>query len=121
MEKLIAQTNVPLEITPPAVGISASTGVGTIVSNVFTIIFIIAVLIVVFMLVIGAFQWIMSGGDKEAVGNARKRITHALIGLAILSLAWFIVTIVGGILGINVLNITKTSIPTLSNTTNLLQ
>ncbi len=31
----------------------------------------------------GAFQWVTSGGDKEAVSKAQKRITNALVGLVI--------------------------------------
>ncbi|MDP3758412.1 MAG: hypothetical protein Q8Q86_01725, partial [Candidatus Daviesbacteria bacterium] len=58
-----------------------------------------------FMLIIGAFQWITSGGDKEGVESARKRITHALIGFAILALAFLIVQVVGQVVNINILDI----------------
>ncbi|MEK7503883.1 MAG: hypothetical protein AAB550_00035 [Patescibacteria group bacterium] len=34
-------------------------------------------------LLVGALQWIMSGGDKEGLDKAKKRITSALVGLAI--------------------------------------
>ncbi len=34
-------------------------------------------------LLIGALQWITAGGDKEGVEKARKKITQALVGLAI--------------------------------------
>ncbi|MBI4037065.1 hypothetical protein HY385_01435 [Candidatus Daviesbacteria bacterium] len=98
-------------ITPPAQGINPDTAVGTVLSSALTIIFVIAAILVLFMLIIGAFQWITSGGDKEAVGKARQRITHALIGLAILALAFLIVTVVGQILNINIFKIN--TIPTL--------
>src|SRR5437773_889592 len=38
------------------------------IQKVLTLAFIIAVIVVLFMLVWGAFEWITSGGDKEAVG-----------------------------------------------------
>lgn len=36
-----------------------------------------------FYLLIGAVQWITTGGEKEGLEKARKKITQALIGLAI--------------------------------------
>lgn len=87
-------------ISPPAGrGLPPGTDLGVIVNNAIIIIFSVAALLVLVMLVIGAIQWILSGGDKDAVGNARKRITNALIGLAILALAFLIATTVGRIVG----------------------
>ena len=37
-----------------------------------------------FFLLWGAVQWIFSGGDKEGLEKARKKITNSLIGLTIL-------------------------------------
>lgn len=94
------------------VGLAANTGLGVILANAIKIVLAIALIAVLFMLVFGAFEWIISGGEKEKVGNARNRITHALIGLAILGLAFVILTIVGNIVGVNILG--DITIPTLS-------
>lgn len=51
----------------------------------------IGVLIFFYNLIAGAIQWISSGGDKEGVSQARKRISNALIGLVIL-FAFFAIT-----------------------------
>lgn len=91
-------------ISPPPQAISGD--VSMILNNILKIIFAIAALLVLFFLIIGAFQWIVSGGDKDAVGKARSRITHALIGLAILALSFVIITLIGNILGVNLLNFT---------------
>ncbi|MDO8498584.1 MAG: hypothetical protein Q7S44_02255 [bacterium] len=96
---------VDIGITPPTQGIAPGTSVGTVLSSALTIVFVVAALLVLFMLVIGAFQWITSGGDKEAVGKARGRITSALIGLVILALAFLIVKVVGQIVNINILDL----------------
>lgn len=96
---------IPVQVGPPAVGINPAAGIGTILSNALTIIFVAAALAVLFFLVIGAFKWIISGGDKEAVGAARKTIVAALVGLAILALAFLIVVVVGQILNIDILNL----------------
>lgn len=94
-----------IQITPPSQGVPPTTPVGTVITNALTIVFVVAALLVLFMLIIGAFQWITSGGDKENVGHARARITHALIGLAILALAFLIVKVVGQIVNINILDL----------------
>ncbi|KKU62737.1 MAG: hypothetical protein UX87_C0044G0010 [Candidatus Amesbacteria bacterium GW2011_GWA1_47_16] len=42
----------------------------------------------------GGIQWISSGGDKEGVEKARKRITHALIGLSVVFSAYALIYII---------------------------
>jgi hypothetical protein len=79
--------------------------VGNIIGNALMIAMIVAAVIVLFYIVIGAFQWITSGGEKEKVGKARGTIIHAIIGLAILALAGVIIVVVGQILNINILNL----------------
>lgn len=96
---------IPVQVGPPAVGINPAAGIGTILSNFLTIIFVAAALAVLFFLVIGAFKWIISGGDKEAVAGARKTIVAALVGLAILALSFLIVVVVGQVLNIDILNL----------------
>lgn len=85
-------------------GIAGGTELTKIISNAVTILITIAVVAVLFMLIFGAFEWIISGGDKEKVANARNRITHALIGLVILGLAFVIVKVVGSIIGVDVMS-----------------
>jgi len=42
----------------------------------------------------GALDWIMSEGDKQKLENAKNKITHALIGLAIAASVWAIWSLV---------------------------
>lgn len=79
------------------------TNVGTLISNIIALVFIIAALIFFFMLVIGGVQWMLSGGDKAATESARGRITAALIGLVIVFAAWAIMKLIETFLGISVL------------------
>lgn len=88
------------------VGIPGGTSVGLIIGNAIKIIMMVALIAVLAMLIFGAFEWIISGGEKEKVASARGRITNALIGLAILGLAFVIVTVAGNLVGINVFDIT---------------
>ncbi len=46
--------------------------------------FAVAALVALVYLILGAFAWITSGGDKEAVKKAQDKITNALLGLIII-------------------------------------
>lgn len=46
-------------------------------------------------LLIGGIRYVMSGGDKTGVEEARNQITGAIVGLLIVFGAWFIVTVIG--------------------------
>jgi hypothetical protein len=97
VSSVFAQVNVA--VTPPT-GVTSNTNVSVIIKNALIIVFTAATLLVLIYLIIGAFQWITSGGDKEAVGKARGKITNALIGLLILALSFVIVNVVTTILGL---------------------
>ncbi len=75
-----------------AIGIEAPTqgysDLGKFITNIIGLAFGVAIIIVLIMLVWGSFDWILSGGDKDAVGKARGKIVNALIGLAVLSVAF---------------------------------
>ncbi len=78
---------------------------GSMVSALIRLVLIVAALLFFFMLVIGGIQWMISGGDKAASENARKRITSALVGLAIVFVAWAIINLVNAMFGVNILTL----------------
>lgn len=78
---------------------------GAFITAAINFIFIIAAVSVLVMLVWGALQWIFSGGEKDAVASARNRILNALIGLAILAVAFAIAVVFGRFVGINLFNL----------------
>lgn len=92
----------PIIISPPPQGYKT---VGDFVTNIMTFAFTVAVLVVLVMLIWGAFEWITSGGDKESVGKARNRIINALIGLAVLAVAFALARVGAQFLGINLLEL----------------
>ena len=65
--------------------------------------FIIGVTVFFFILLIGAIQWITSGGDKGAVESARGKVTNALVGLVILLAIFAIINLVELFFGTNIL------------------
>lgn len=47
-----------------------------------------------FFLLWGGIQWVTAGGDKEGTEKARKKVTNALIGLAVTFSAYALLTII---------------------------
>ena len=102
MKKLagvLLAANEPIKIEKPT-GLGFSDA-GKFVSSFLQLAFIIAIFVVLVMLIWGAFEWITSGGDKEAVGHARNRIINALIGLAVLAVAFALAKVGAQFVGIN--------------------
>lgn len=57
-----------------------------------------------FQLLTGAFSWMISSGDKGKLSTAQDRMLHAVIGLIIVVASYAIVSVVGGLLGFDILN-----------------
>lgn len=96
--------DVAINIVPPN-GITKEAGqAGTVLSNIIKLIIFGAALIVIFMLIWGAFEWITSGGDKEHIAKARSKIVNALIGLVILAIAFLIAAVAQSITGLPILS-----------------
>jgi len=85
----------------PAKGDSAST-LGTIVKNLVTLFYSTGALGFTIMIIWGAVDWILSGGDKEKIAGGRKRITTALVGIFLLALSFPIIAIIAQISGIDI-------------------
>ncbi|MCS7093486.1 MAG: hypothetical protein NZL96_03660 [Patescibacteria group bacterium] len=68
--------------------------------------FVVAGLIALINLLLGAFGWITSGGNKESIEKAREKIQAAIIGLILIFVVLSIVVVLENILNIG-LGITK--------------
>lgn len=90
------------QIVPPdpvaAIG-RGGEGIGNLLSRLIELLYIVAGIVFVVMILIGAFQWIVSGGDKDALSKARSRVVHAIAGITLLALAFVIIKLVGQITG----------------------
>lgn len=84
-----------------------------LITNVVTLVFILAAALTFFFLVAGAIAWITSGGDKGKVEEARNKITAAVIGLLILAATWAIFILIMRI----AFNSDDATIPTLNKNT----
>ncbi len=83
----------------------STTFLGVFLPNLITLIFIFGAVAFLFMFLVGALQWILSGGDKGKVEAARGRITSALIGIVLLLSTYAIIKLVELFFGISILSI----------------
>mgnify|MGYP001603397046 FL=1 len=77
---------------------------GGIVGAFLPYIFGIAGLILLFYLIWGGFSLMLSKGDQKAVEAAKGRITTAIIGFVIIFIAYWLVQLLGRILGVEQFN-----------------
>lgn len=94
------------EITPPsplasivARDASGAFGISHLLSNIIALFYSIAAVVLIFMLIWGAFEWLTSGGDKEKIASARSRIISAIIGIILFAVAFAVIQVFGRFTG----------------------
>lgn len=85
-------------ITPPA-GSIGNICITKVPQFLIQLLFVIGIIIAIVFLIFGGIRWVISGGDKTAVENARNTIVAAIIGLIIIVGAFFIIGLIFQILG----------------------
>lgn len=83
----------------------------TIITTIIGVLTVAAGVWFVFQIFAGAFQWLVSGGEKQALQNAQKRIVNAIVGLAVVVFSYLLIAIVGRIIGFNLLTPASLTIP----------
>jgi len=109
MKKVFANENPIGKISPPP-GIGILGGeVGTALARLFEtgirIFIIVAGFALIIYLLWGAYDWIISGGEKERIAKAQAKITNAVIGMILI----FVMLAVWGLVTGNILGIIKIS------------
>ena len=74
--------------------VDVATNASSLFQTILTLVIVVAALLTLFYLIMGAISWITSGGDKGKVEEARNKITAAVIGLLILAAVWAIFQLV---------------------------
>lgn len=69
------------------------------------LVFVVGTITFFFMFILGAIQWIASGGDKQALEGARSKITSALVGVTILFISFALIRFLQRFFGISILTI----------------
>lgn len=79
--------------------------VSKVIGNSITIMLIVTVILTLLFLIWGGVQWIQSGGDKQKLSSARARLTYAIIGLVIALLSFLIISIIGLVFNVKLLQV----------------
>ena len=79
---------------------TTSSNIGTLLNAINLIIFPLAGLVLLLYLLYGGYNMMLSGGDPKKAASAKGIITTALIGFVVIFLSYWIVRIVGSILGL---------------------
>lgn len=78
---------------------TGASGISKFLSNLIVLIYSIAAIVLIFMILWGALEWMLSGGDKEKVASARGRIMNAFIGIILFAIAFAVIAVLGKFTG----------------------
>lgn len=78
---------------------------GNTLGGILNIIMIVALLILLAYLILGAFEWMTSAGDSSKLQKSRDRMLHAIVGILILSASLAVFMFVQYLLGIEIIGI----------------
>ena len=76
----------------------------SLISSTIGLLTMIAGIYFIFLLMFGAIGYMGAGGDKAAMEAARKKISTGLLGLVIVISAIFVISLIGYLLGLDILN-----------------
>lgn len=82
-------------------GVASLSCIWIVLQNVVNASLVLAAVIAVFLIVFSGVQYITSGGDKEKVDSARKRLTFAIIGLIFIFLSFVIINFIAQFTGVD--------------------
>lgn len=85
-------------------GVATLRGIEDLIVNALRVIIPFAGLAVAVMIIVGGFQLITAGGEKEGIAKAKNTFTYAVFGLALAIIAWFILLFVKDFTGVDVTN-----------------
>lgn len=93
-----------IDVNPPAgIPTGGESALSKVLQTGMQTLFVFAIVFALFVIIFGAIQWITSGGDKQKLEGARKRIIFAIVGLLVVLFAFFIVNLVGSVFGVTLL------------------
>lgn len=78
---------------------TGSVGISTFLSNLITLIYTLAAIVLLFMLLWGAWDWLTSEGDKEKLQSAQRKIINAIIGILLFAITFAVIAVLGQFTG----------------------
>jgi len=89
---------------------AGETFIGSLITNMVTLILIVAFVIFFFSFILGGISLMQAGGDKVAVENARKRVLFSVVGVILVIAVFAVVEFVERVFGVKINNIDLTSL-----------
>lgn len=85
-------------------GIPQLSCIPLIFQNIVMAALIFASVVALFFILYAGFKYVTSGGDPKQVQSAQATLTYAIIGLIVILLSFFIISLIGYITGANCIN-----------------
>lgn len=86
--------------------------IAELIGRILNLAFMIGGLILLVMIIVSGIQWMLAGGNKEALSRAQGRLTSAIIGFIILASAFAIISLIANILNVGFLKTMTIEWPT---------
>jgi hypothetical protein len=77
--------------------------IAELIGKLLNLAFMVGGLILIIMIIVSGIQWMLAGGDKQAIASAQGRLASAIIGFVILASTYAVVSLVGHILNVEFL------------------
>lgn len=78
---------------------TGAAGISQFLSNLIALFYAVAAIVLIFMILWGAFDWITSEGDKEKLQSAQRKIINAIIGIVLFGIAFAVIQVLGQFTG----------------------
>lgn len=78
---------------------SGTVGISQFLTNLVVLIYSLAFIVLIFMILWGAWDWMTSEGDKEKLESAKKKLINAFVGMLIFAVAFAAIQVLGNFTG----------------------
>ena len=73
--------------------------IGKLLTNIIGLFYAVAIIVLIFMIVWGAYDWMTSEGDKEKLSSAQKKLINAFVGILLFAVAFAVIQVLGTFTG----------------------
>lgn len=78
---------------------SGAGGLSRFFTNLVSLFYSVAAVVLIFMLIWGAWDWLTSEGDKEKLESAKRKLINAFVGIMIFAVAFAVIQVLGNFTG----------------------
>ena len=82
-------------------GVPTLKGLEAVFSNVVSVVLGLSGVVLFIMLIVGGFKYLTAGGDPKALEAAKGTLSHAILGLVVLVLAFIILKVIAEVTGVS--------------------